>query len=272
MILTFVIAGVILGMYMLLIEPFRIKIIEREVITRKWAGNKEIKIALIADVHAIWPWMSAVRIRGIINKTNELNPDLILMLGDYVNTNPIGVKPKAIASLALYEKLSAPCGVFSVIGNHDLYTNGEWANALRNISVPLLENKAVKVERSGVSMWIAGLEEYSLQKADVQKTLNQVTDDAPVIMMTHNPDAFIDVPQSVALTVAGHTHAGQIRFPFIGAIEAIIPSKYGKRFLYGHIQEQGKDLIVSAGLGTTGLPLRLLTPPEIVVVTLKSDR
>lgn len=88
-------------------------------------------------------------------------------------------------------------------------------------------------------------------------------------MMMHNPDSFVDIPKSVALSVAGHMHRGQVRFPVIGAVKQVLPSRFGKRFLYGHIKEEGKDLVVSGGLGMSGLPLRLLNSPEIVLITLK---
>ena len=274
LILGLFIVGSVLGAYMLLVEPFRIKIVEREVVTSKWAGNKEIRIALIADIHAIWPWMSAGHVARIVKKTNEQKPDLILMLGDYVSTHPFGVQIEPHKGIAPYEKLKSPCGVFAVIGNHDMYGRGSdgWPEALRDSKVPVLENDAVKIDCDGSSFWIAGLEDLWWQKADVKKTLAQVKDNNPVVFMMHNPDSFVDVPPSVALSVAGHTHAGQIRFPFIGSLERVMPSKYGKRFGYGHIKEDGKDLVVSGGLGTTGIPLRLLNPPEIVIVTLKSDK
>lgn len=262
--------GCVLGFYAAFIEPFQIKIVEREIKTSKWDHNKPLKIALIADVHAIWPWMTPNHIQRIIEKTNEQEPDLILMLGDYVSTHPFGIQPIASESLSLYQNFKSKCGTYSVLGNHDLHGSIGWPEALRKANLQLLENDAVKIKCNNQALWIAGVEDLWWQNTDIKETLKKVTDSNPVIMMMHNPDSFINVPKKVALSVTGHTHAGQIRFPVIGSVSAVIPSKFGKRFEYGHIQEDGKDMVVSGGLGTTGIPLRFLNPPEIVIVTLQS--
>jgi predicted MPP superfamily phosphohydrolase len=96
--------------------------------------------------------------------------------------------------------------------------------------------------------------------------LAKVTTDDPVILLVHEPDIFPVVPDRVALTLAGHTHGGQIRVPLIWP--AFVPSMYGARFAYGHVVEQGRHLIVSGGLGCTKIPARLGVPPEIVHITL----
>jgi len=255
---------------MVFIEPAQLKIKEYNVKTEKWGDNKPIRIALIADTHAIWPWMTEKRLKKIVHKTNNLNPDLILMLGDYVATHPFGIQPIASKNLKVYEEFESKCGTYSVIGNHDLHGSVGWLEALRAKKLNVLENKSIKIKCKDYTFWLGGLEDLWWQNSDVEKTLSDIIDDEPIIIMTHNPDAFVNVPSKVAITVAGHTHAGQIKFPFIGAIKRVIPSKYGKRFIYGHIQEDGKDLIVSGGLGSTGIPARLLNPPEIVLVTLQN--
>jgi hypothetical protein len=101
---------------------------------------------------------------------------------------------------------------------------------------------------------------------DIPGTLAQIQDDAPAILMAHEPDIFVDVPDRFAVTLSGHTHGGQVRLPFLG--RPVVPSAYGQRFAYGHIQEEGRDLIVSAGLGCSILPVRFGVPPEITVVNL----
>jgi len=104
------------------------------------------------------------------------------------------------------------------------------------------------------------------QRYAIWTTLAQTDAGAPVILLTHTPDVFPEVPASVALTLAGHTHGGQVYIPGIG--RPVVPSRFGDRYAYGHIVEEGRHLFVSAGIGTAILPLRFLTPPELVVITL----
>ena len=248
------------------------KIIEREVTTEKWKSRSSLKIALLADIHLIWPWMTPSRLSAVVDHTNRLRPDLVLLLGDYVGTHLFGLQIDPERGLAPLSRLRAPCGVYAVLGNHDLKSPGGWAEALTETGIPVLENQARFVDCAGHKFWIAGLEDYYWGTPDVGKTLEQVADDHPVIMMMHNPDSFPDVPASVALSVAGHTHGGQIRLPFIGAVSAVIPSRFGKRYAYGHVAEAGKDLVVSGGLGMTGIPVRFMMPPEIVLVTLRNSK
>lgn len=100
---------------------------------------------------------------------------------------------------------------------------------------------------------------------DLAGTLAKVTDDAPVILMAHEPDIFPKVPDRVALTVSGHTHGGQITF---AGYAPMVPSRYGQRYVYGHVVEENRSIIVSGGLGCSGMPIRFGRPPEIVLIEL----
>ena len=256
------------GFYASFIEPFTLKTVTWLVDTKKWPYQHEIKIALLTDTHMIRPWMTAHHLEKIVEETNKLHPDLTLLLGDYVGTHRLGFQLKPEEGLAPLKALSASCGVYAILGNHDLHGSKGWPEALTKTGISVLQNQAVPVNCHGNRFWVAGLEELWWQHADITKTLAQVTDSNPIIMMMHNPDSFPNIPQSVALSVAGHTHGGQVKIPFYGPVASVIPSKYGTRYVYGHIIEEGKDLVVSSGLGMTALPIRFLTPPEISVVTL----
>ena len=129
--------------------------------------------------------------------------------------------------------------------------------------------------RAGQQFWLAGIGDQIAHRIghgrfrgvdDLPGTLAQVTTDDPVILLVHEPDIFPRVPPRVALTLAGHTHGGQIRVPLIWP--AFVPSRYGERYAYGHVVEHDRHLIVSGGLGTSIIPARLGVPPEIVHVTL----
>ncbi len=258
-----------LGLYAVLIEPQRLVITRWTVETEKWGDQKPLTIALISDLHAIWPWMTPGHLEKIVSTANAQKPDLILLLGDYVGTHPYGRQLQPENGVAPLKKLSASCGVFAVYGNHDIRYGHGWPEALAATGISVLQNEARPIDCNDRKFWGAGLAELWWQKQDIARTLAQVSDSNPVIMMMHNPDAFPDIPASVSLSAAGHTHGGQVRFPFIGAIPSVVPSKYGLRYLHGHIIEDGKDLVVTSGIGASGLPVRFLTPPEIALVTLQ---
>ena len=140
----------------------------------------------------------------------------------------------------------------------------------------MLANRAVKLGSGTGAFWLAGLDSQTAFQAfgerrnwvgasDLPGTLAQLTDDAPAILLAHEPDIFVKVPERIALTLSGHTHGGQVRF---GPWAPVVPSQYGARFAYGWVRESGRDLVVSGGLGCSGLPIRFGVPPEITVVDL----
>ena len=164
----------------------------------------------------------------------------------------------------------------AILGNHDWWSDPEAVKAaLADAGIPLYQNRAVKIE-GAAPFWLAGTDSmvaHPLGRGrfrgadDLPGTLAQITDDAPAILMAHEPDLFVEVPDRFAVTLSGHTHGGQVRLPFLG--RPVVPSAYGQRFAYGHIREEGRDLIVSAGLGCSIMPVRFGVPPEITVVTLR---
>ena len=144
--------------------------------------------------------------------------------------------------------------------------------AFANIPVPLMENQALRIGREGERFWLVGLGDQLAHYVaphqfegvdDLPGTLARVTTDDPVILLAHEPDIFPKVPDRVALTLSGHTHGGQVR---LFGYSPRVPSRFGNRFAYGHIVEEGRHLIVSGGLGCSILPVRIGVPPEIVMV------
>lgn len=255
----------------MLIEPFQLVVTNYTVQTEKWNSDKPLNIIVLTDIHSIHPWMTPAHIQDVVDKANSLEPDIVLLLGDFVATHPFGKQIKPEDGVAPLKNFKSACGTYAVVGNHDLSGPKGWPEALQNAGIPVLRNDAKELKCKDHSFAVGGLDELRMGHADIQKTLAKNTKKLPIIMMTHNPDVFVEMPKSVALTVAGHTHGGQIRIPFFGAISAVIPSKYGARFARGHIHENGKDLVVSSGLGMTGIPLRFMCPPEITVITLSRE-
>ena len=242
-----------------------------------WPDSHQLTITVVADLHAGGPNMGLERVRQVIDAANALDSDLTVVLGDYFATHRFVTErvphPVWAAELA---RLKARLGVYAILGNHDWWFDIKGVrNALAGVHMPVLENDAVLLNDRGRRFWLAGLGDqiaYRLGPSrfrgvdDLPGTLKRITTDDPVILLVHEPDIFTQVPPRVALTLAGHTHGGQIVFPMVPPLW--VPSEYGARFAYGHIVEQGRHMIVSGGLGCSNVPLRLGVPPEIVRVTL----
>jgi len=289
--------------YAIGIEPFRLRIARYALTPPRWPKDLRLTAALIADPHICDPWMGLERVRSIVAQTNALKPDIILMLGDYVASHKWQhepVPPQAWADL--FGELSAPLGTHAILGNHDWWDDAHaqltgtgptrYGQALLNAGIPLYQNRAERFEKDGKAFWLAGLDDQialapnrKLKRPrwrgldDLDGTLAQVTDDAPVLLMAHEPDIIGEVPSRVSLTLSGHTHGGQINcFGYTPAF----PKKHRRSYTYGHIVEtQGttlarhlglsaepRHLIVSGGLGCSILPVRFGVPPEITMVHL----
>jgi uncharacterized protein len=243
-----------------------------------WPAGRRLTITVIADLHAGGPDMMLPHVRCVIDAANRLQSDLVVLLGDYVaryrhfESERV---PEAAWSAEL-ARLAAPLGTWAILGNHDWwYDLAPVRRALADVRIPVLENGAVMLAARGTRFWLAGLGDqlaYPLGHGkfrgidDLPGTLAQVDTDDPVLLLAHEPDIFPRVPPRVALTLAGHTHGGQIRVPLVWPF--FVPSQYGARFAYGHVQEGGRHMIVSGGLGTSIIPARLGVRPEIVRVEL----
>jgi predicted MPP superfamily phosphohydrolase len=234
--------------------------------------REDVNIAVLSDLHVGSPHVGIDKLRRIVKETNAENPALVVLLGDYVIGGPGGrggvrgggfVEPEAIA--AELKNLHAPLGVFAVLGNHDWWYNGDRVGqALRDTGIPVLENRAVHVS----NFWLGGIADFWTREPDVAGTLEQVDNGDPVVLITHNPDIFPQVPERVSLLLAGHTHGGQVHLPVIGTL--ITTSKLG--YNAGDFFERGHHLFVTTGIGTSIVPVRFGVPPEIVIMTLSGKR
>lgn len=236
----------------------------------KWpAGRSALTIAALADPHVGSPFVDLEKLAEIVRRTNALKPDLIVLLGDYLNmSNRLGgyVPPENIAEVL--SQLSAPLGVHAVLGNQDWWNSGaEVRQALVRAGLTVLDNERVAVRTADGPLWIAGIADDRVRNPDVAGTLAGIPEGEPVIVITHNPAIFYDVPERVQVTLAGHTHGGQIYLPLIGALSTL--SRAPRRWAYGHVQESNRDLFVSGGIGTSILPIRFNMPPEIVHLRLE---
>src|SRR5258707_2383030 len=236
------------------IEPARLRVARYSLSPPRWPSDFKLSVAVIADLHACDPWMSLDRIHGIVERTNALGADIVVMLGDYVagHRHVTRIIPASEWAPVL-AGLKAPLGVHAVLGNHDWWEDGAVqrqgyglpiaGHALEAVGIPVYENDAVRLTKAGRPFWLAGLgDQLAFVPAlrfrpvrrigvdDLAATLAKVTDDAPVILLAHEPGVALNVPARVALQLSGHTHGGQVRL--LGWTPAV-RSRFGKKCLYG---------------------------------------
>ncbi|MCM1323613.1 MAG: metallophosphoesterase [Acetobacter sp.] len=251
--ITAIITGLLLFSYSLY-EPYTLKITHYELPSSEL---KNLKIAFAADFH-LAP-KETKRLNKIISTINNEQPDIIILGGDYMkgHTQTATMPIEQIAQNLSH--LYAPLGIFAVLGNHDnWYNKTEIIAALEKHNITVLDNKNYRLK----NLTLVGISDLSSDKPDFVKAFHNTT--APAILITHSPDTFPESPKTL-LTLAAHTHGGQINIPYIGS--PVVPSKYGQRYHKGLIQENDKTMIVTTGLGTSILPIRFNCPPEIVIIT-----
>lgn len=285
-------SGLTAGGYAFAVEPHQTGVTRYRVSPVNWPSGLNLRIAAIADLHASEPVMPPGRIEAIVDSANKLGAHVIVLLGDFVVRSTRGLfhpVPDMVWAKAL-SHLKAPLGVHAILGNHDWWADlevqrrrsgvPEVQRTLEQFGIPVYHNHAMRLRKGGEAFWLAGLgDQWAYYRPggrrarpltfghigadDLGLTLSKVTDAAPVILLAHEPDVFVRVPNRVALTLSGHTHGGQVR---LFGYSPVVPSVYGNRFAYGHVVEGGRHLIVSGGLGCSMLPIRLGTPPELVVI------
>ena len=247
-------------------EAERITFTRLEVRTGEWT-LPPLKMAVVADFHVSPAPKAVERLRKVVDLVNAEKPDLILLPGDFA----AGVRPDHTAppeTLATeLARLKAPLGVYAVLGNHEHWIGKEgFIDAFKAHGIPLLEDRNVTLEFHGRKFHLVGASDgWTRTPAEWEKQLPK--DSLPRIVMTHTPDLLATLPEPVALAVAGHTHGGQIVLPLYGP--PMVSSRLGRRYVGGLVKEGRKTVFVTRGIGTSIVPLRLLCPPEIAILTLE---
>jgi len=254
------------------LEPRRVVVREVTLEVPNWPLTASgLRVALLADLHVGSPHNDLAKLRRIVALVNGARPDLALVLGDIVIQGVIGgrfVPPESTArELA---RIEAPLGVYAVLGNHDAWLDiRRVRHALKGAGLTVLQDSAARISRGpSLAFWLAGVSDFWTAPHDVGAALRDVPGWGSVLLFTHNPDVFPSVPPRVSLTLASHSHGGQVRLPFFG--RPVVPSRYGSRYAAGHVVEGGRHLYVTTGVGTSIIPVRFRVPPEIVIVTVRS--
>ncbi len=257
------------------IEPRQLIVHREEIrVPAEMGFPPETRIALFSDLHVGSLYVGVEKVRQVVQLIQKENPELVAMAGDFVKGTALGghwIAPKAWA--AEFGKLHAPLGIYAVYGNvdHGRDPDGVRAALTRN-GVTFLVNAAVPIMKNGKRIWIAGLDDLWYGRPDVTQLMQGVSRSEAVILLSHNPDIFdpARLPVGVDVMLSGHTHGGQLNLPLIGRT-VLYHSDYGNRYAAGHIVENGNHLFVTTGIGTTLLPIRFRVPPEIVILTIRSE-
>jgi hypothetical protein len=260
------------NVYAWLIEPRLLVVRHVEIASVDWRGAP-LRIGVIADTHVGGPHVDAARMGRIVRRMNALRADVVVLLGDYVGGHAPEAersgreRQEALGGVATFAGLTAPLGVVGVLGNHDSwYGRPSIARAMEEAGVAALWNRNVVIGREGGDFVIAGLADEGTGDPDFSLALDGAAG-RDTIVISHSPDPFAAMPRGPALMIASHSHCGQVTIPLVG--RPILPIR-NRRYACHLVEENGKALYVSGGVGTSIVPVRFLNPPEIVLITIRS--
>jgi hypothetical protein len=253
-------------------EPNRPRLIRKEIPLRRWpSGLDGFTIALLSDFHYD-PYFSIHPIRSAVATVNGLHPDMVALTGDFVSS-PMTGNPEKGALMAepcaqILKDLHAPFGVWAVMGNHDAFTDPDHVSAaLRAVGINVLVNQSTPIEKNGGRFWLGGVDDILGKMWDLDATLHNIPASEATVLLVHEPD-FADrvVRHPVDLQLSGHTHAGQIRIPFLPPL--FLP-ELARKYVWGLYKIGDLTLYTNAGIGTVNIPVRFNCPPEITLFTLR---
>jgi predicted MPP superfamily phosphohydrolase len=260
-------------------EPNRPRLVRLEIslsrLPEAWDG---FKIAQLSDFHYD-DYFSVVPIRRAIDVVNCLQPDLVVLTGDFVSVPILAeyLHNKKLAAhdaepcASLLSRLRARLGVWAILGNHDAASDPQRIiDYLQSCSIPVLRNRSVPLEQRGARLWLSGVDDVLEGKPDLDLTLREVPQTEPVVLLAHEPDFADRVARyPVDLQLSGHSHGGQIRIPLVGA--PYLP-ELARKYPQGLWRVGRLTGYTNVGLGTIRVPIRLACPPEISLLTLRAAR
>lgn len=255
--------------------PERFVISRHTVRLKNWhSEHNGLKLAVISDIHLKKNAADVKRLKTIVQAINAEEPDLILLLGDFLGETDDWQMQNASAEqiAGILKELKAEHGVFAVLGNHDWWLNGEGIrDALTAIGIQVLENELLTVLINKKPLNIIGLPDAGTRKNMVDFSKLPSTE-IPAIVMAHDPDSFNDpaLPYKHELTLCGHTHGGQIKLPLVGAVTAA--SDMLSPYTEGWYSQGTRKLFVTRGIGTSLIKIRYRCAPEVVILTVSKEK
>ena len=254
-----------IGLYGFYVEPFHLTVNRIEVPVK--GLQKNVRIVQLSDIHVERTTKREKKLPALVA---SLNPDMIVLTGDYVNESYTNI-PETIADLrTLIDQLDAPIGIYAVNGNVE--TPSRLKELMQDLDVTVLDNQVLRLPEISDNFVLIGLSFHiwSFDANQLHQLMKSIQPDDFSMLLYHKPDiAYTADEEGVDLYLAGHTHGGQVRLPFYGAI--FTNSRYGKAFEMGYYQMKHTTLYVNRGLGFTGGPaprIRFLAPPEVLVIDL----
>ena len=276
--------------YSYFVEPNRLVVTREEIRIKDWDPAFDgLRIALISDIHGGSNGASAENIRRVVETANAENPDLIVLLGDYVSQGstrePSHERPLRMPMSEVADNLAglhAKFGVFAVLGNHDAWYGDEEVTAeLTRVGYRVLQNEIVPIQQNGATLRLFGLKDHLKLNSwitfdgMIRSTIAANPREGQIVVLEHSPDILYilnywkDLNPDLKLMLAGHTHGGQVWLPIVGA--PFVPSFVGQRYAQGHVVEEGVHMFVTSGVGTSMLPFRFMVPPEVAMLTIRKD-
>ncbi len=251
--------------YARLIEPYNYWVSETDIFIRDLPQAFEgFRLTQLTDIHHS-RILGINEIRRVVNLAQQTKPDMFVLTGDYSTSYRRYIEPCAEA----LSTLNAPEGVWAVLGNHDHYTDPELTTrALQRQHIAVLNNAHTTLLRRSDSLQLSGIDDWTWNATDWARAFLGLKTNAPTILLSHQPTVLdFDQTKNVSLILSGHTHGGQLNFPFLGAPARLFTKDL--RYARGLFQRGDTQLYVSTGTGVIGLPLRLGVRPEIAVLRLR---